>query len=127
MIGKLLSLVPLQGILYEEDYAGLFILVTIIMGGGAAYLAGRAIASTWRPWWHVAFYMLLLGLSIRFIHFALFEGTLLSPQFYAVDTAVCLIFGYLGFRATRVKQMTTQYRWINERAGPFRWARRSGA
>ena len=71
--------------------------------------------------------MLILGLAVRFIHFALFEGTLLSPQFYAVDTVICLIFGYLGFRATRVGQMTTQYRWINERAGAFGWARRTGA
>ncbi len=125
MIGRLLE--PLHGILYEEDYVRLFILVTVVMGGGAGYLAGRAIAATWRPWWHVAFYMLLLGLAVRFIHFALFEGTLLSPQFYAVDTAVCLLFGYLGYRLTRVGQMITQYRWINERSGAFGWARRSGA
>ena len=108
----------MNGILYEEDYIGLFVLVTIVMGGGAAWLAGRAIASTWRPWWHVA----LLHADprrwrVRFIHFALFEGTLLSLQFYAVDTIVCLIFGFLGFRATRVGQMTTQYGWINDRAG----------
>ena len=115
----------MNGILYEEDYIGVFLLVSVAMGGGAAWLSGRAIASTWRPWWHVAFYMLILGLAVRFIHFALFEGTLLSPQFYAVDTVACLIFGYLGFRATRVAQMTTQYRWINERAGFLRWSRRS--
>jgi small-conductance mechanosensitive channel len=115
-----------NGILYEEDYIGLFLflLVTVIMGGGAAWLAGRAIAATWRPWWHVVVYMLILGLAVRFIHFALFEGTLLSPQFYAVDSVVCLIFGFLGFRATRVGQMTTQYSWINARAGFMRWARR---
>ena len=117
----------MNGILYEEDYIGLFVLVTVIMGGGAAWLAGRAIASTWRPWWHVAFYMLILGCAVRFIHFALFEGTLLSPQFYAVDTVVCLIFGFLGFRATRVAQMTTQYSWINDRAGFLRWTRRTDA
>jgi hypothetical protein len=117
----------MHGIVYEEEYAGLFLLVTVIMGGGAAFLAGRAIAATWRPWWHVAFYMLLLGAAVRFIHFALFEGTLISPQFYAVDTAVCLIFGYLGFRATRAGQMTTQYRWINARSGALRWARRTTA
>ena len=115
----------MNGILYEEDYIGLFLLVTVAMGGGAAWLAGRAIAATWRPWWHVAFYMLILGLAVRFIHFALFEGTLLSPQFYAVDTLVCLIFGFLGFRATRVAQMTTQYGWINSRAGALGWTRRS--
>lgn len=115
----------MNGILYEEDYIGLFLLVSVAMGGGAAWLSGRAIASTWRPWWHVAFYMLILGLAVRFIHFALFEGTLLSPQFYAVDTVVCLIFGYLGFRATRVAQMTAQYSWINVRAGFLRWTRRT--
>ena len=71
--------------------------------------------------------MLILGLAVRFLHFALFEGTLLSPQFYGVDTVVCLFFGFLGFRATRVAQMTTQYGWINARAGFLRWARRSGA
>ena len=97
------------------------------MGGGAAWLAGRAIAATWRPWWHVAAYMLILGCAVRFIHFALFEGTLLSAQFYTVDTIVCLIVGFLGFRATRVGQMTTQYRWINARAGFLRWARHGQA
>lgn len=117
----------MTAILYEEDYVALFLLVTVVLGGGAAWLAGRAIAATWRPWWHVAGYMLILGLAVRFIHFALFEGTLLSPQFYAVDTVVCLIFGFLGFRATRVAQMITQYRWINGRAGFLRWARRSVA
>ena len=101
--------------LYEEDYIGLFLLVTVVMGGGAAWLAGRAIAATWRPWWHVACYMLILGFAVRFFHFALFEGTLLvARSSIVVDTVVCLIFGFLGFRATRVAQMTTQYRWINE-------------
>ena len=90
-------------------------------------LAGRAIAATWRPWWHVAVYMLILGGAVRFIHSALFEGTLLSAQFYAVDTLVCLVFGFLGFRATRVTQMITQYRWINTRAGFMRWAKQEAA
>ena len=45
----------MNGILYEEDYIGLFLLVTVVMGGGAAWLAGRAIAAPgalggrWRP------------------------------------------------------------------------------
>ena len=71
--------------------------------------------------------MLILGLAVRFIHFALFEGTLLSPQFYALDAVICLIFGFLGYRATRAAQMTTQYGWINERGGFLRWARRPAA
>jgi len=115
----------MNGILYEEDYIGLFLLVTVFIGGGAAWLAGRAIAETWRPWWQVAVYMLILGAAVRFLHFSLFEGTLLSPQFYAVDTVVCLILGFLGFRVTRVAQMATQYGWIYQRSGLVNWSRRS--
>ena len=117
----------MQGLLYEEDYAGLFILVTVVMGGGAAWLAGRAIAQTWRPWWHVVVYMLILGLAVRFIHSALFEGTLLSLQFYAADTVVCMVFGFLGYRVTRAGQMATQYGWINERQSLLKWTRRAAA
>ncbi|HEX4410099.1 MAG TPA: hypothetical protein VH206_15105 [Xanthobacteraceae bacterium] len=112
-----------QGPIAEEGFA-IFLLVTVILGGGAAALSGRAIARTWRPWWQVAVYVLILGAAVRFIHFALFSGTLLSLHYYAVDSALCMIFGALGFRAARVTQMTSQYRWLNEANGPFRWRRK---
>jgi hypothetical protein len=112
--------------LYEEDSLNVFILVSLIMGGGAAYLSGRAIAGTWRPLWHVAMYMLVLGGAVRFMHFALFEGTLLSLHYYLVDTAICLGFGWLGFRATRAGQMSTQYSWLYDRSGWLKWRARSG-
>ena len=111
-------------LLYEEDSFGVFMLVSILLGGGAAWLAGRAIAATWRPWWHVVFYMLILAVAVRFIHFALFRATLLSLHYYSVDSGACLAFGLLGFRATRAAQMATQYRWLNARTGAFTWARR---
>jgi hypothetical protein len=114
-----------QGLLYEEGSFGVFVLVTVILGGGAATLAGRAIALTWRPWWQIVAYMLILGGAVRFIHFALFGGTLLSLHYYAVDTAVCMAFGCLGFRTARSAQMVTQYRWINQPNGPLRWRRKS--
>ncbi len=113
----------MQGWLYEEGSLGVFLLVTVILGGGAAALAGRAVATTWRPWWQVGAYMLILGGAVRFIHYALFNGTLLSLYYYVVDTAVCLAFGYLGFRIARVRQMVSQYRWINSHDGPLRWRR----
>jgi hypothetical protein len=111
-------------LLYEDSF-GVFLLVSVLLGGGAAWLAGRAIAATWRPWWHVTFYMLILGLAVRFLHFALFDATLLSPQYYLVDTGVCQGLGFLGFRTARAAQMATQYRWINTRTGAFSWSRRS--
>jgi hypothetical protein len=109
--------------LYGDSY-GVFLLVTVVLGGGAAMLAGRAIAATWRPWWQVVIYALILGGAVRFIHFALFEGTLLSAYYYAVDSAICMVSGFIGFRAARAAQMVTQYRWISASAGPLRWRRK---
>ena len=97
--------------LSDEHSLGVFLLVTVVMGGGAAWLAGRAIAATWRHWWHLALYMVVLSLAVRFMHYALFDSK-------------CLAFGLLGFHLMRVTQMVTRYGWINERAGPFRWRRR---
>jgi hypothetical protein len=113
--------------LTAERSLGVFFLVTVAMGGSAAWLAGRAIAATWRPWWRVVLYMLILALAVRFIHFALFNSKLLSLHYYLVDYAVCLLFGLLGFRVMRVRQMVTRYRWLNARAGLLRWRRRASA
>jgi len=106
----------LHGIVYEEDYLGVFVLVTVVLGGGAAVIAGRAIAQTWRPWWSVILYMLLLGAAVRFIHFALFQGTLLSLHYYFVDTLVAVLFGLWGYRITRKRQMAQQYGFLNLKA-----------
>jgi len=111
-------------LIYEEGSFGVFLLVTIFLGGGAAALSGRAIAETWRPVWQVVGYSFILGAAVRFFHFSLFGGSLLSAHYYLIDSAVCLAFGFLGFRATRVAQMVTQYRWINETQGRLRWRRR---
>jgi len=109
---------------YEEGSFGIFVLVTIVLGGGASWLAGRAVAATWRPWWQVVFYMLILGAAVRFIHFSLFGGTLLSLHYYAIDSAVCLVAGFFGFRVARAAQMVTQYRWINVPHGVLGWRRK---
>jgi len=115
----------MQGLLHEEGSFGVFVLVTLILGGGSAALAGRAIAMTWRPWWQAVLYALVLGGAVRFIHFALFDGTLLSLHYYLVDAAICIVFALLGFRAARAAQMVTQYRWINAPNGLLRWRRKS--
>jgi hypothetical protein len=113
----------ISAFLYEDESFGIFLLVSIVLGGGAAALAGRAIAATWRPWWQVVVYALILGAATRFIHFALFDGTLLSLHYYAVDTAICLASAFIGFRAARAAQMVTQYRWINAPNKPLLWHR----
>ena len=111
-------------LLAEEDSFGVFFLVTVFLGGGAAWLTGRAAAQTWRPVWQVIIYTLILGGAVRFFHFSLFDGTLLSVHFYLVDATVCLVIGLLGFRVARAAQMVRQYRWINEADGAMRWRRK---
>jgi hypothetical protein len=114
----------ISGLFYEEDSLSVFLLVTVVLGGGAAALAGRAVALTWRPWWQVVIYMLMLGAAVRFIHFALFGGTLVSIHYYVVDSLVCMAFGFAGFQAARARRMVAQYPWINEPDGPLRWRRK---
>ncbi len=103
----------------------LFLFVTVGLGGGAAALAGRAIAATWRPWWEVVKYMLLLAIAVRFIHFSVYQSVFLSLPAYLIDAAVCVFAGLLSFRLKRVQQMVTSYGWINERSGPLHWRGRT--
>jgi hypothetical protein len=113
-----------MGIVYETSF-GVFLLVTVFLGGGAAYAAGRAVALTWKPIGHIVTYSALLAAAARFLHFSLFGGTLLSPQYFIADIVVLLIFGGFGFRLTRARQMAGQYRWLYERTGPLGWRERT--
>jgi hypothetical protein len=79
------------------------------------------MASRWRPVWLTIFYMVLLGFALRFFHFALFNGDLLSLHYFVTDTLVLVLAAMLGFRLTRVGQMTSQYPWLYERSGVLSW------
>lgn len=116
----------LHGILYEEDSLFVFLLVTVLMGGWLAWMTGRATALTWRGPGKLALAMVALACGVRFIHMALFDGTLLEPHYFLVDLAVLMIFGFLGYRRTRVAQMVTQYRWLYERDGFLSWREKRG-
>ncbi len=107
--------------LYANQTATRIVLVTIILGGGAAWLSGRAIARAWRPLWQMSIAALLLGMAARFIYFSLFQGALLSPISYAVDTLIFLCAGMIAWRATRSAQMVRQYPWLYVRSGPLGW------
>ncbi|MBX3579004.1 MAG: hypothetical protein KF723_17535 [Rhizobiaceae bacterium] len=111
----------MHGILYEEASVWQFLFVTCILGGWAAWMTGRACAQTWRPYISLVVYLLALGVAVRFIHHALFDGTMATFQFYAVDTIILLFFGTLGYRYTRTRQMVTQYHWLYERTSPLGW------
>ena len=104
-----------------------FFLVTLILGGAAAFMTGRAMALGWKPVYQLVLYSLLLAFAVRFIHFSLFEGTLVSLPFYALD-ALCLIaIALLAYRSTRAWQMASQYPWEYERRHVFFWQRKNAA
>jgi hypothetical protein len=111
----------MQGVLYEEPSIWQFLMVTCLIGGWAAWMTGKACAQTWRSYTNLLLYLLLLGVGVRFIHHALFEGTMFSLHYYVVDTVILVILGSLGFRYTRTNQMVTQYSWLFERASLLSW------
>ncbi len=94
-----------------------FLLCTIILGGATAYVTGKAIAETWRPFWQVIAYLMCLGVVVRFIQFALFQERLLSMRNYLVDIAALIVFGVVGYAVARRHQMATQYSWAATKSG----------
>ncbi|MBC8129550.1 MAG: hypothetical protein H7Y08_04425 [Rhizobiaceae bacterium] len=111
----------MQGILYEETSVLSFLFLTVVLGGGTAWMTGRACARTWKPVAVLILYVLLLGAAVRFIHYAVFGGTLLSAQYYIADTIILMIIGLVAFRFTRTDQMVSQYYWLYTRSGPLSW------
>lgn len=101
----------LFNVFYASGPKGLwiFLFVTVVMGGATAYVSGKAVAETWRPYWQGLFYALVLGLAVRFIHFALFNEVLLSMRNYIIDCAVLLSANAVGYLVTRRRQMIQQY------------------
>ncbi|MDB5572254.1 MAG: hypothetical protein JWN93_3437 [Hyphomicrobiales bacterium] len=111
-----------------------FLFVTVVLGGLAAFAAGRAVAQTWRPFAQVFAYVALLALAVGFLHYALFAEAAIpmariagavarlpqSPglalaelagllRFYAVIALVLAGIASLGFSRTRARQMARQY------------------
>jgi len=113
-----------MGTIWEVSL-GDFLLVTVFLGGGAAFMTGRAVAQTWRSPVQLVVYIVGLAAAVRFIHYALFGGTLLTLQYFIVDLVILLIIGGFAFRVVKVAQMVAQYAWLYERQSLFSWRNRA--
>jgi hypothetical protein len=102
-----------------------FLFVTVVLAGGAAYLTGRAVARSWQTNAILVVYMVLLALATRFIHFALFQGTLLTLQYLIADFIVITAMAFLGKRITRAAQMSRQYGFEYDRKSSLSWTRKA--
>ena len=105
----------------SRNGVGQFLVLTIIMGGGAAFMAGRSLANGWRGIGRLLAYMIPFTAGIRFLHYALFAGHLTSLPHFLVHGIIVSGFALLGYRMRRTQQMTTQYPWLYERSGPLSW------
>jgi hypothetical protein len=102
-----------------------FLLINLMLGCGCAWLAGQAIAQTWRPPVMVLGAAVLMGLAVRFVHFVLFGEPLLAPLVFGIETLVLLGVALLAYRRTRALQMVRQYYWLFEPHGPLGWRPRA--
>jgi branched-chain amino acid transport system ATP-binding protein len=114
----------LQAILGESLWV--FFGLTVVLVGGCAFLMGQAIAGTWRPYWQILPYSLILAAANRFLAFALFKEQLLGVVPYLVSIAVVWGFATFGYRLTKVDQMVHQYPWLYERSGLLGWREKQG-
>lgn len=98
--------------------------ITLVLGGGCALMTGRALALNWRPQWQLLAYALLLTVADRFLIYALFQGTLLSPSGYLCDALLLIVIAFAAFHMTRARQMVRQYPWACETRWLVGWRRK---
>ena len=106
---------------WSGTHLAVFVGLTLIAGGGAAILTGRAIAGVWRPAWQLVAACCGLGVADRFLVYALFDGPLFSLPGYLLDTAAIMAVGLVAWRLSRTANMVRQYPWLYERAGLWRY------
>ncbi len=99
----------------------LYLVLTCLIGGSAAFMIGRALALGWSPLWQLFISILILGGATRFLNFALFDGALLSVHYYSTETLTLMTIALLAYRITRTTQMVTCYHWLYKRSTLLSW------
>ncbi|MDO1582149.1 DUF6867 family protein [Rhizobium oryzicola] len=113
----------MQGLFFETDTGARYVLRFIVMliGFWTAWRTGKAVAEGWGELPLVFGYTLLLGVVMRFLHYALFEGPFINGFYYVVDIVLLLIFAVAGFRHRRTRQMVENYYWLYDKSSAFSW------
>ena len=111
----------MQGLFFESDSGVRYLLrfLVLIIGFWTAWRSGKAAAEGWNGYLTVVVYTLLLGVAMRFLHYALFQGPFISPFYYVLDVVILLVFSSAGFRIRRTRQMVQNYYWLYEPTSAF--------
>ena len=89
-----------------------FVGVTLVLGGLAAFAAGRAVALSWRPLALLALYAAPLAFALRFLHWSLFGEPLGAPLAALIAYAWCLAAQVVSWRLAHNKLIRRQYPWL---------------
>jgi hypothetical protein len=101
-----------------------FIGMTFVLFGFAAFMTGQALANGWQPVWKAVPYGIMMGVGNRFLVFALFDGELLSFSGLVIAAAVLVAMTAASHRMIQARKMVSQYPWLYESAGLFNWRQR---
>ncbi|KGD99919.1 MULTISPECIES: DUF6867 family protein [Rhizobium/Agrobacterium group] len=116
----------MQGLFFEDDTGVRYVLRFLVMliGFWTAWRTGKAVADGWSGLPTVIVYTLLLGVVMRFMHYALFQGPFISAFYYVIDVVLLSIFSIAGFRLRRTRQMVQNYYWLYEPTSAFSWKKK---
>jgi len=111
----------MQGLFFESDTGVRYLLrfLVLVIGFWTAWRAGKAAAEGWNNYLTVVVYTLLLGVVMRFLHFALFQGPFIDAFYYLLDVVILLVFSSAGYRIRRTRQMVQNYYWLYEPTSAF--------
>jgi Domain of unknown function (DUF6867) len=104
-----------------------FIGLTLVLFGLAAWMTGWAVGMNWKPRWHIWPYGLLLGAADRFLSYALFGAPLLAPVGFVIASLILIGIAAFAWRLAHVSKMVQQYPWIYERSGVLSYRERAGS
>lgn len=96
-----------------------FLGLTVVLMGFAAWLTGRAMAEHWRGPLQVIAACFGLAIAARFLTFALFHGPLFSLSGFLAAWLVLSALGLLSFRIHHVARLARQYPWKYRRVSLF--------
>jgi len=115
-----------MGILYGNSFAA-FLVITLILAGGAAWLTGRAVAQSWGSLLIAVVYMVPLTAAARFLHYALADGDLISLHYALINFVILVGIVSLAYRVANTGLMAKQYPWLYRRTSPVTLEKVSGS
>jgi hypothetical protein len=116
----------MQGLFFETDNGVRYVLraLVVLLGFWTAWRTGRSVADGWGGYTRVVIYTLALGLVMRFLHHALFNGPFINGFYYVFDVVLLLVFSSIGFRMRRTSQMVNNYYWLYDRTSAFSYKKK---